>query len=182
MLHAQPRIKLNSPSASAFLLSLTCLSTPVTAARVPMSVAFWSVLQSTPTRLSPPPPAFLDRQGPGVNPSVSLQKLVAACTPSLPPCQATTIITVSFHFLGAEQPRSGPAMSEKSGPQRRVRTWSGPGREVAFGCSAIPESTHTTHTLTLPLWAFKPSDCIMPLGPLGPLDPLDHLANLCYRT
>ena len=80
VLHAQPRIKLNPPSARAFLFSLTRVSRSVTRAHVGRFL-----VRLTPTHLSPPPPASLHRQRLGTNPSVSPQKLVA-CTLSVSPC------------------------------------------------------------------------------------------------
>lgn len=91
-----------------------------------MSVAFWSVLL-LPTSHRLPLPLCTGR-GLAQTRVFRPRSLLLAHSPC-PPVHLP-IITVSLPFLGAEERRSGPGLSDKSGHQRRARTPSGPGRET----------------------------------------------------
>ena len=102
------------------LSSLTRVSMPAAAAHVGRFL-----VRLTPIHFSPPPLPILARHRLGLNPSVSLPKLVVYCHWP-PPCLAI-IITESSTCSGPSRRRSGPGSSEKSVHRRRTSTRSTPG-------------------------------------------------------
>lgn len=144
-----------------------------------MSVAFWSVLlQPTSHRLPLP---FWTGKGLAQTRVFRCRSLLLAhspCSLVQRPSSPSSLLC-----LGAEQLRSGPGSSDKSGPRRRIRTRSGPGREIASECSdgayggliRLPRRPQSRHnSWRSPSGHSSPQT--MPLGPLGPL------GLKCHRT